>query len=100
MMKFNKTLYVENDDRMVYQLVDIELHGNGLAYLYLDLVCGYDYVDPDNSSIQGYVPANNFVDEVQHEMVSCDILAESMLKALENDGYRILKTLPKTTERN
>ena len=100
MMNFSKTLYVENDDKLVYQLRDIELKENGLAYLYLDLVCGFDYVDPDNSSIQGYVPASNFVEEVQHEVVSCDVLVESFRKSLNEDGYRIIDTLPKITERN
>ena len=95
MMKFSKELYVENADRMIYKLQDIELKENGLAYLYLDLVCGYDYVDPDNSDLQGYVDNSRFVEEVQHEIVSCDILAESLLNALNNDGYHILKILPK-----
>lgn len=95
MMKFSKQLFVENDDKMVYQLKDIELHQNGLAYLYLELVCGYDYIDPDKSNAQGYVDKSKFVDEAQHEIVSCDILAESLVKALENDGYKTIKTLPK-----
>lgn len=95
MMKFSKKLYVENDERMIYQLKDIELHGNGLAYLYLDLVCGYDYIDPDYSDSQGYVDKNRFVEGVQHEIVSCDILAESITKALNNDGYKIIVNLPK-----
>lgn len=95
MMKFSKQLYVENDDKMVYQLMDIELYGNGLAYLYLDLVCGYDYVAPDYSNQQGYVDKSKFVESVQHEVVSCDIMAESIVNALNNDGYHIIKTLPK-----
>ncbi len=95
MMKFSKQLFVENSDHLIYELKDIELMENGLAYLYLDLVCGYDYVDPDNSDKQGYVDSSKFVEEVQHEIVSCDILAESLTKALNNDGYTIKKELPK-----
>lgn len=95
MMKFSKQLFVENSDHLIYKLKDIELMENGLAYLYLDLVCGYDYVDPDNSDKQGYVDKSKFVEEVQHEIVSCDILAESMVEALKNDGFDILKALPK-----
>ena len=33
MMKFSKQLFVENDDKLVYQVKDIELMGNGLAYI-------------------------------------------------------------------
>ena len=94
-MKFSKQLYVENDDRLVYQLKDIELMENGLAYLYLDLVCGYDYVDPDNSNEQGYVDKSKFVEEAQHEIVSCDVMAESLVEAFKNDGYHIIDALPK-----
>ncbi len=94
-MKFDKQLFVENCDHLIYELKDIELMGNGLAYLYLDLVCGYDYVNPDESDLQGYVDNSRFVEEVQHEIVSCDVMAESFVKALNNDGYTILSELPK-----
>ena len=99
MMKFDKQLFVENDDRMVFELKDIELMGNGLAYLYLDLVCGYDYIDPDNSNEQGYVDKSNFVKEAQHEIVSCDVMAESFVNALNNDGFTIREKLPKIFDR-
>ncbi len=95
MMKFDKQLYVENGDHLIYELKDIELMGNGLAYLYLDLVCGYDYINPDESNERGYVDKSKFVEEVQHEIVSCDVMAESMVKALNNDGFHVLKELPK-----
>lgn len=95
MMKFSKQLFVENSDHLIYELKDIELKENGLAYLYLDLVCGYDYVDPDNSNKQGYVDKNNFVEEVQHEIVSCDVIKESLKQAFNNDGYNVIKELPK-----
>lgn len=91
MMKFSNPLYVENGEKMIYQLTDIELKENGLAYLYLELVCGYDYINPDNSNIQGYVDKSKFSDDIQHEIVSCDILAESMIQALNNDDFYVLK---------
>lgn len=95
MIKFSKQLFVENRDNLIYELKDIELKENGLAYLYLDLVCGYDYVDPDNSDIRGYVDKSNFVEEVQHEIVSCDVIEESLRQAFNLDGYNIRKKLPK-----
>ena len=68
MMKFSNPLYVENGEKMIYQLTDIELKENGLAYLYLELVCGYDYINPDNSNIQGYADKSKFSDDIQHEI--------------------------------
>lgn len=94
-MKFSKQLFVENSDHLIYELKDIELKENGLAYLYLDLVCGYDYVDPDNSNEQGYVDNSKFVEEVQHEIVSCDVMKESLITALNNDGFSVINALPK-----
>lgn len=95
MMKFDTPLYFENAEKMIYRLKDFEVKGNGIAYLYLDLKCGYDYVDPDNFNLQGYVPKDNFTEEAQHDMISCDLMAESIIKALNDNGYRILNTLPK-----
>lgn len=94
-MKFDKKLYVENSDRLIYELKDIEVMGNGLAYLYLDLVCGYDYVNPDESDKQGYVDKSKFVEEIWGEIVSCDVMAESFVKALNDNGFHIVKDLPK-----
>lgn len=99
MMKFSKRLFVENSDHLIYELKDIELMENGLAYLYLDLVCGYDYIDPDNSNEQGYVDKSNFVEEAHHEIVSCDVLKESLVKAFNDDGYNVLEKLPKIYDR-
>lgn len=95
MTDLSKQIYVENRDNLIYEVKSIDLHPNAMAYLHLDLVCGYDYVDPDNSDLQGYVDKSNFVEEVQHETISCDFINESLRIAVSLDGYNIRKELPK-----
>ena len=95
MIKIDVPLYFENNRKMIYRLSDFEAQGNGIAYLNLELECGYDYINPDNSSAQGYVNKDNFIEETHHEMVSCDLFAESFVEALKSDGYHALETLPK-----
>ena len=95
MIEFTKQVFVESDEKLIYKIKDIEVFGNGIAYIHLELVCGYDYIDPDTSDIQGYVDKSLFVEEVQDETVSCDILTESLLEALNDMGYRVKNELPK-----
>ena len=95
MIEFDNDFYVENDERLIYQLKDIELQTNGLAYFYFSLVCGYDYINPDENNVQGYVDKSNFIEEVQGEIVSCDIMNESLIEAINNDGFKKIDKLPK-----
>lgn len=95
MTELSKQIFVKNSGDLVYTVKSIELHPSAIAYLHLDLVCGYDYVDPDNSDLQGYVGNDKFIEEVQHDMLSCDLLTESITTTLTDNGYRILNELPK-----
>lgn len=61
----------------------------------LELICGYDYVNPDYSNVQGYVSADHFIDDVQYEQVVCYFITESVENALVENGYEIIDRLPK-----
>lgn len=95
MIELTKEVYVETDEKMIYKVKYIEVYPNGIGYIYLELVCGYDYISPDTSNEQGYVDKSNFVDELQDEIISCDILTESLLGVLSDVGYRIRNEMPK-----
>lgn len=60
----------------------------------LELICGYDYINPDLNDIQGWVSPNMFIDEVQ----SSDIMVywdESLKDRIIEEGYEIIGYLPK-----
>lgn len=86
----NKKFYVRDDDKKIYEVNAFEVYdGYDTIHLYLELVAGWDYVNPDYNDIQGYVPADRFIDEVQSETVIQYFLEESATDALESDGYYI-----------
>lgn len=88
----SKKFYVMNDEKLVYKVNEFEVYYNTEAlHIYLELVAGWDYVNPDENDIQGWVGAKNFVEYVQFEIVSQYFLKESMEEALEENGYTILR---------
>lgn len=95
-------MYVKNDD-LIYE---VKFNGKDMVYyenkpknsyivLGLELVCGWDYVNPDYSDTQGYVSAEHFIDDVQYDNVVCYFVTESVENALEENGYEIIDKLPK-----
>lgn len=87
--------YVENEDaKLVYKVGTYEtFSGCDYLHIYLELVAGWDYVNPDENNIQGWCPAERFVEDVQFEIVSQFFLQESMTEALEANGYVILEKI-------
>ena len=63
--------------------------------LELNLLCGYDYINRDENDIQGYISSDNFSNDVQYYEHVCYFLDESVKECLEENGYTILKNLPK-----
>lgn len=60
----------------------------------LKLICGFDYINPDNNDIQGWVDASRFTKESQSE----DIIVlhdENLLDRLDEEGFKVLDKLPK-----
>lgn len=93
-MEINKKIYVQNADKFIYTVADIELRADGWANIWLDLVCGIDYINADESNALGYVSKENFVEEIEHEFISCDMMNESIKQALEYHGYTVIEELP------
>ncbi len=96
-------MYVINDDEdLIYEVRidkrDIVDYGDEKSYMVvkLDLVCGGDWVEVnDYGGTMGWVSAENFVDDVQFEQVVCYFYTESVLSALEENGFKEIKKLPK-----
>ena len=80
-------LLVQNEDKMVYEVeLKMEQPSEFYGMLGLTLVCGWDYVSED-SDIQGYVGAENFVEYVQYHSYTFYPMVESGLERLEEEGY-------------
>lgn len=89
-----KKFYVINGENLVYKVGEFETYGNTDYILWeLELVAGIDYVDVDYSDIQDWVPADNYVDDVQYEYVTQYFLAEGAKEALEANGYTVLEEI-------
>lgn len=91
----NNKFYVMNDDeKLVYKVATYETFSN-CTYMQvnLELVAGWDYVNPDYNDIQGWCPANKFVDDVQIECITQYFLKEGMEEALEANGFTILEEI-------
>lgn len=86
-------LFVKNDDNYIYRVKDLQLYdGHDYMNVHLSLVCGWDYINPDTSDVQGYCPADRFVDDVQDMYENCYFTKESLTTCLEENGYEVLDT--------
>ena len=62
----------------------------------LYLICGKDWIEVNSyGGMQGWIPSEHFVDEVQFEQVVCYFYTESVMSALEENGFKEIKKLPK-----
>ena len=94
-----KELYVKSEDNLVYKLDEFEtVYDRDYIILHLYLECGWDYINPDENNIQGYVPRDRFVDAVQLETLVCYIFDESIKECLISNGFEILKGNPMEKE--
>lgn len=91
----NYKFYVVNEDeKLVYKVGEFETYGNAnFITIELELVAGWDYVNPDENDIQGFVPADRFVEDVQFEYINQYLLEEGMKEALEANGYTVLENI-------
>ena len=92
-MQQNTGLRVINDDRnLIYSvyLNNTVLKGRDSYNEYgLHLDQGWDYVNPDENDVQGWVDAEMFVEDVQYESVIQYFVVESLEEALEEAGFSI-----------
>jgi hypothetical protein len=82
-------------DGLIYEVTKVRVHDQrNLSLTYdLELICGYDYVNPDESDIQGWVSPNNFVEDVQDDTILV-YFDESLKDRLIEEGFSIRETLP------
>lgn len=92
MMELRTEVYVINEEKMIYKISRYrELQSSTLGFTYdLDLVAGYDYINPDENDIQGFVEAKNFTDDVQSDILTVYPLSESLGERLEELGYTVI----------
>lgn len=91
----NHKFYVMNEDsKLVYKVGEYETyHDSEGIHIHLELVAGWDYVKPDENDVQGWCSADNFVEDVQYEMVFQYFLVEGMKEALQENGYTVLEKI-------
>lgn len=96
----NNKFYVMNEDeKLVYEVGTYETFSN-CTYLQvnLELVAGWDYVNPDYNDVQGWCPADRFVEDVQSEYITQYFLAEGMKEALDANGFTVLEEISPTLQ--
>lgn len=82
-------LYVQNENKMVYKVEMKPQQASEFYYhLHLELVAGWDYVNPDENDIQGYVGADRFIEDVQLEILTFYPINESIIERLEDEDYK------------
>lgn len=93
-MEKNK-LYVKNDtENLVYKIAEYEtFQDSSYILIHLELVAGWDYVNPDENDIQGWCTAENFVEDVQFESFPQYFIDESMKEAIEANNYTIMEEI-------
>ncbi|MDX5885024.1 hypothetical protein [Bacillus cereus group sp. BfR-BA-00999] len=93
MIELRTAVHVINEEKMIYKISRYrELQSSTLGFTYdLDLVAGYDYINPDENDIQGFVEAKNFTDDVQSDILTVYPLSESLGERLEESGYKVIK---------
>lgn len=90
----NNKLYVKTANNLIYAVDSFEpFHGMSYNKLHLQLVAGVDYLNED-SDVQGWCPASNFVEDMQEEWVLQHFMEEGMKEALTENDYIILDKLP------
>lgn len=87
------TYVMHTEDKMIYKLQK-EMRADGWLDLTLELVCGWDYIDADESDAQGFVGKEYFVEEAEFEYLSCDIMNESIMQVLNENGLKVIEKLP------
>ncbi|MGP0689872.1 hypothetical protein ACW5UC_25355 [Priestia aryabhattai] len=92
MKKINAEIHVINEDKMIYKVEQFKQIGSrefALTYM-LELIAGWDYVEPDMSNKQGFISANMFTDEVQSDFLTVYPLLESLGERLKEEGYTVI----------
>ena len=91
----NYKFYVINEDeKLVYKVGKFETYGNAnFITVELELVAGWDYVNPDYNDVQGWVSADRFVEDIQYEYINQYFLEEGMKEALTENDFKVLENI-------
>ena len=91
----NDTIFVKNNDNLVYKCSSMEIYdGDKTLRLNLSLVCCWDYINTEESDVQGWCNSDSFAEDVQSKQEICYVMEESIIMCLEANGYEILKECP------
>lgn len=92
----NKNIFVKNEEELIYQVTELEIYNDvesNYMQIKLKLIAGIDYITEDSSE-QGYVKANRFIEDVQENIINCYFLEESIKESLLANDYNIIEKLP------
>ena len=91
-MKINSEIHVITEEKMIYKIESVrQLDSKEYGLLYnLELVAGYDYVNPDLSDAQGFVNADRFIDDVQLHSFTLYPMEENLGERLEEEGFKVI----------
>lgn len=76
--------------KLAYQVTSLDVSNSDWIQVDLELVAGWDYVNPDENDIQGWCPPENFIEDVQYDYVLCYIFDEGIKEALRANDYNIV----------
>ncbi|AIF72148.1 hypothetical protein LD11_gp272 [Bacillus phage Riley] len=85
-------LHVISENKFIYKVESYrQLESSEIGFLYnLELVAGYDYINPDYSNVQGYVSKENFVENIHLEQITFYPMSETLAEALDDNGYKVI----------
>ena len=91
-MNLYSDLHVINEDKFIYKVVSYKEIGSASHCLEyeLELVAGWEYINPDYNNVQGYVEAGAFVEEIQYHSFTVYPLQESLGERLEEEGFKVI----------
>ena len=90
----DKKMFVKNTENFVYMINGFQAYDNcEYIRLHLELVSGWDYVNPDENDMQGWCNADRFIEDIQDEYIYQYFLHESMEQCLVENDYVILKNI-------
>ena len=93
-LESRKFYVVDEDKKLDYEVGEFETYSNtDYITINLELVAGWDYVNPDYTDVQGWCPADRFVEDVQYEFINQYFLKEGMEEALVENGYTVLEEI-------
>lgn len=83
---------ISADKKFIYKVESYrQLDSSEIAFLYnLELVAGYDYINPDENDVQGYVSKENFVENVHLEQMTFYPMSETLEEVLNFNDYTVI----------